>query len=313
MNNQEQEQLIKTTNACKSRSNLSGQLTLKADKQLQSINSKLVSQLVAYVSLAAVAALLVTPTSGLHHSPPAGDSEAPNQLESAGSSNLQQSQKAALEAELNSLLQQHDTREPDDKFLSERIISRLMLGNLSDADTLSSEDGPDGVDSSVVVSNSDETLGQPEQQQLFANMEADRFKKLLGLLHNVEMSAAMAQMGANPNGMNAGQAFSQFPVLPSSQAATIKRASMKMNNLLRQHQQQRRPSYDFGLGKRPDSSFAGNVLRLGDSSLGSGHIQSVSGQLAKRPNHRYDFGLGKRVASVSIARLSNHHFLQNFE
>lgn len=200
---------------------------------------------------------------------------------------------AALEAELNSLLQQHDTQ--DGKLLSEAIISRLMLGNLSDSGDLLGGGGAEtadlGDDPSVIEEQNE------EQQASLPGPDVVRLRKLMSYLHNYEMSQAAS-------GLNGGQVFSQYPVLPASQASTIKRASVKMGNYLKQQAGGRQAAYgrnnfDFGLGKRPDSSVSSNVLRFGDSLIGAnGHV--VSGSLGKRPSaHRFDFGLGKRVASVS--------------
>lgn len=242
----------------------------------------------------------------------------------------QRGAKAALEAELNSLLQQHDGPDANSKLLSEAIISRWMLGNLSDsmASANSNEllgasadlDGSpqlqssvaemfglqpmaaatpvDGGQTSAELDQSSMSSGEEsENHELeLSGPEAMRLRKMLSYLHNYELAQAAG-------GLNNGQAFNQYPVLPASQAATIKRASIKMGNYLRQqqHGQARqmngygRNTFDFGLGKRPDSS-AGSVLRFGDSAG-----VPVSGQFGKRPSaHRYDFGLGKRVASVSI-------------
>lgn len=280
------------------------------------------TQLVSYLGLLVATNLLIVATSGAIIGQEANQSNSKNvivaQAPVAGHQQHQQrlapGSKAALEAELDSILQQHDTPDANSKLLSEAIISRLMLGNLSEPSLLSLADsdgaGPIGaapmVAASSELADSIENADEPsEPQQYYSGPEAMRLKKLLSFLHNAEMSQALAQMGAG-GALNDGQVFSQYPVLPASQAATIKRASAKMSNYLRQQQQQRqlsgygRNTFDFGLGKRPDSSVSSNILRFGDSSIGSGsHVQAVSGQLGKRPAHRYDFGLGKRVASVS--------------
>lgn len=237
--------------------------------------------------------------------------------ESAVSGNSKQQQpnadtKAALEAELNSFLTRQElAQDPSGKLLSEAIISRLMLGNLSDIGAL--EEGATGGDSGelegVQESQASSESGSSESEgPAPGGLEALRLRKMLAYLQNYEMAQGR---------LNGGQVFSQYPVLPASQAATIKRASLKMGNYLRQQQQQhagqrqltgygRVNSFDFGLGKRPDASVSGNILRLGDSASTGGHMVAVSGSgLGKRPSaHRYDFGLGKRVASVSKCSIS---------
>jgi hypothetical protein len=209
--------------------------------------------------------------------------------------------KAALEAELNSILQQQELGQEgaNSKLLSEAIISRLMLGNLTDIG------GPqeEGIGGDSILLETPEMAASDGENPILNGLDAQRLRRVLTFLQNYEL----AQSGGG------GQTFNQFPVLPASQAATIKRASVKMNNFLRQQAQtqhggqrqlngySRLNTFDFGLGKRPDSSVAGNVLRLGDSALAGGHMTAVSSAgLGKRPSgHRYDFGLGKRVASVS--------------
>lgn len=209
-------------------------------------------------------------------------------------------QPVTLEAELNSIIQKHDALEDNNKQLAEAIISRLMVNNLnnneipitsagsSDESTLTSAPyltEPNGDESAYEDTSGSELMSGP------TGAEALRMKKLLSLLRNYENVMAAG------SGLNGGQAFAAFPELPSGQAATMKRAAMKMGSYLQHQQQRARQSYDFGLGKRPDSG--NNVLRYGDS-LVAGGVQPVS-QFGKRPSaHRFDFGLGKRVASVSI-------------
>lgn len=218
----------------------------------------------------------------------------------------------ALEAELNSILQQHEAQEANSKQLSEAIISRLMVGNLTGASALALADDLEGPQQELQQQLQQQhqqleeaggelfdqtTGGQPAAS--YSAPEALRLRKLISLLHSYEMS----QM--NSAGLG-DQPFSQYPVLPASQAATIKRASTKVSNYLRQQQQRQasgygRQSFDFGLGARPDS----NLLRLGE--LAGGYMQPVSGGFGKRPTaHRYDFGLGKRVASVSLSEAPLH-------
>lgn len=248
----------------------------------------------------------------------------------AQSIDQQEAAKAALEAELNSIVQQHDAGALDGnpKLLSEAIISRLMLDNLTSSTPQINEligQGSDGAGLDINPPSAPtneapssaigESYTDQQQQQLLSSVytapERWRLKKLLSMLRNYDMISSADATGAT----NTNQMFNQYPVLPASQAATMKRAAMRMSNLLRQQQQQQRltngygrNNFDFGLGKRPDSmAGANNILRLGDSSLGAdGHVQAVGsmgGQFGKRPSaHRFDFGLGKRVASVSIIR-----------
>lgn len=224
-----------------------------------------------------------------------GSNNAANQGQALAADN-----KAALEAELNAILQQQEpSTDTNSKLLSEAIISRLMLGNLTDIGTMVQEDGGANEPSSFDGSSVGETGPAADGN----GPDAMRLRRIINYLQNYELANA---------GQGAVQALSQFPVLPVNQAATIKRASMKMSNYLRQQAQQQhggqrqvsgyRNNYDFGLGKRPDSSVSGNILRFGDSASAGGHMSAVSGSgLGKRPSaHRYDFGLGKRVASVSL-------------
>ena len=215
---------------------------------------------------------------------------------------------ALLEAELNSIVRRHELREPNSKQLSEAIISMLMLGNLSEptnplalieGNELSAAELAAAIESAAAAAEQSQanaaatgTSDEYAGAGYISAPESIRLRKLISYLQNYE--------SAQLNG-------EQFPILPASPAATIKRASAKMSGYLRQQASQRqqnnfgRNNFDFGLGKRPDSGVMNNVLRLGDSSIG--HGQAVSGggggQLGKRPSHRYDFGLGKRLASVS--------------
>ena len=248
-----------------------------------------------------IGAVAAAAAPGTATSPSAGavvPQSADSQRELAGAT------RAELEGELEALLrQQQQQNEPQDtnsKLLSEAIISRLMLGNLSDStgprgETNNAPDPMAGLGEQDVsqppssdLSDSNSATGDVNLNQLMAPGDSASVMKLLSYLRNNN------------------QVFDQFPVLPLSPAATAKRASQKVGNYLRQqqHPQQRqlngygRSTFDFGLGKRPDASVAGNILRLGDSG---GHMQPVSGQFGKRPSaHRYDFGLGKRVVSVSF-------------
>lgn len=200
--------------------------------------------------------------------------------------------KVALERELNSLMREQNSQDADSKLLSEAIISRLMVGNLSESATSGPEGASsdlDGVPELSQPAGGGETVGEPparlSREQLLDGLRATRPRDLLSYLLDLETHGGLAE----------------FPVLPAGQAATIKRAS-KVGGYLRQQQlgQQRQlnnygRNFDFGLGKRPDGGVGGSILRFGDT-LGA----PVSGQFGKRPSaHRYDFGLGKRVASVS--------------
>lgn len=223
--------------------------------------------------------------------------------------------RQALEAELDSLLQQHvdadgAPQEASSQLLSEAIISRLMLGNLSEPGALVAGERPLASASEALAQQERDELvqgqtggGDPEQeaQVLMAGApDAARLRNLMGYLHSYEMAG----------GLN------QYPILPENQASTIKRASARMGNLIKQQQMgggrgqasYARNNFDFGLGKRPDSSVSRNLLRFGDSSpVGSGS-QLVSGALGKRPSsHRFDFGLGKRVANVSSVPTSTQN------
>lgn len=233
-------------------------------------------------------------------SAPAGDNQQQDPAAATASA------KGALENELNSIVQQHYTGSPNGnaKLLTEAIISRLMLDNLTSSQI--DEQNPD------VVTDFDmglDTIGGSGgetyvDQQAPSPAERWKLKKLLSMAQNYDMGTSTGVQSSN------NQAYDQYPVLPSSQG-TMKRAAIRMGNLLlRQQQQQQRQlngygrnNFDFGLGKRPDSMMGvGNVLRLGDSSMGSdGRVQVLAaGQYGKRPSaHRYDFGLGKRVVSTS--------------
>lgn len=239
----------------------------------------------ATLSIWCLSQLIVIAATALDH---AQSSAGDNQQDAAAAS------KGALENELNSIVQQHYTGASDGnpKLLTEAIISRLMLDNLTSSEI--DDQNADVTDFDVDAAGGGETY--IDQQ---APSAADRWKlkKLLSMAQNYD---AGAQLGGS-------QAYDQFPVLPASQG-TMKRAAIRMGNLLlRQQQQQQRGygrnNFDFGLGKRPDSMVgAGNVLRLGDSSIGSdGRAQVLAaGQYGKRPSaHRYDFGLGKRVVSTT--------------
>ena len=255
----------------------------------------------------------------------------------AGRHSASSSGGAGLEAELDGLLRRHTddaTQGPSgqpngdasNKALSEAIIPRLMLGNLSESELTGGrgemalgglEEEPAGeeeqqqqqleADSSIGLGSFEEAAEQQQQQH-----DSARLRKLLGLLHQYSLAQAAAQ---------SGQPFGRFPVLPASLASTNKRAGAKsLSGSLKQQQQHQvvggglgrqssaaygRQSFDFGLGKRPDAGLvSSNVLRLGDSTLvgGAGGSHYVSSGLGKRPSaHRFDFGLGKRVASVSGA------------
>lgn len=222
-------------------------------------------------------------------------------------------QRAALEAELNNIVQQHETLEDSDKQLAEAIISRLMLDNLTGSYTLAGN-GDNQIETGEVLASEPRSAqlelteqilsgGQDQEQSdsYFgpSSSEAIRLRKLISLLRNYEASSP-SQLGA----------FSPFPMLPSSQVATMKRATSR---ILQQQSQQRpysqtgyaRNTFDFGMGKRPDSSGSSSILRFGDSagSGAGGSMQPVS-QFGKRPSaHRFDFGLGKRLASVSVQSL----------
>uniref|UniRef100_A0A6G1SEP1 Helicostatins n=1 Tax=Aceria tosichella TaxID=561515 RepID=A0A6G1SEP1_9ACAR len=233
-----------------------------------------------------------------------------------GSSRQQQQQqqqsaadtRAALEAELNSILQQQDLgHETNSRLLSEAIISRLMLGNLTDISNQEQGEPGSASDSLAAETAAAAADGSDASQTSPNGLDSLRLRRILSYLQNYELAQA---------GSTGSQAFSQYPVLPASQAATIKRASVKMSNYLRQQAQQqhagqrqltgygRMNNFDFGLGKRPDSSVSSNILRFGDSASAGGHMAAVSGSgLGKRPSaHRYDFGLGKRVASPAYPR-----------
>lgn len=236
----------------------------------------------------------------------------------------QQQSKAALEAELNSIVQQHDANEGNNKLLAEAIISRLMVDNLTGSNLLQNNADLDGGE---FLSNNDDgssqaveaiqeahqaaLIDQQQQQQGLQQLaipqqyvgptgpEAMRLKKLLSYLQNFENNVA----GSG----NSYSMFNPFPLLPSGQATTMKRAAMKMGSYLQPQRHMSsatsfpRNQFDFGLGKRPDSSISSNILRLGDSmSSVGGPIQPLT-SFGKRPSaHRFDFGLGKRVASVSF-------------
>lgn len=250
----------------------------------------------------------------------------------------QDAARAALEAELNSIVQQHDagTLDGNPKLLSEAIISRLMLDNLtssapqlneligqgSDVAGLEISSATIGGGGGEPATSGDTDAEQQQQMQsslaggVYTTPERWRLKKLLSMLRNYDMLSS----DSTGNSANNNQMFHQYPVLPASQAATMKRAAMRMSNLIRQQQQQQRllngynrNNFDFGLGKRPDSTSGTNsILRFGDSSLGAdGHVQAVNGmvgQFGKRPSaHRFDFGLGKRVASVSRGAIVDGH------
>lgn len=218
-------------------------------------------------------------------------------------------QRAALAAELNNIVQQHGLLEDNNKEMAQYIISRLMYDNLTGVGTLPSADADAAqleVDNllseprSGALELADQDADSPDAQEDLpfysgpTGVEALKLKKLINMLRTYEAMAS------------ASNAYSPFPALPSSQTATMKRATTR---LLQQQIQQRpyasngytRNSFDFGLGKRPDGSVGASILRFGDS-LGSGaagSMQPVS-QFGKRPSaHRYDFGLGKRLASVS--------------
>lgn len=237
-----------------------------------------------------------------------------------------QQEERALEAELNTIVRQHDISQGLNSKLAAAIISRLMMDNLTGSNLTPAPIGED-FESDLGSLEQQEALQAalqgvesaelaPEQQQA-ANgpngYESLKLKKLLSLLQNYELG-------------DTGMAYGQYPLLPSSQAATMKRATNKLAFM-----QQRpvggshmsnaygRNSFDFGLGKRVpgDSSSlvgssSGNILRFGESSIGlsgGANVQPVVGQFGKRPSaHRYDFGLGKRVASVSSIKtiLSSH-------
>jgi len=280
-------------------------------RQIVSISSLLIVTISLAASSSSLVAEQQTSTRTL--------SKSDNQVLQTQSRQQQQDQRAALEAELNSIVRQHDSL--DNKQLAEAIISRLMVDNLTGSTLFNTNNDLDGeivgIDTSEVDSNEllgDSSISQhptelERQTNALAGLtgpEATRLKKLLSLLQNYE--ASLVREGSDE------QVYSPFPALPSSQAATMKRAAIKMGNYLHQQQQQQQQQqhhhngyatnlFDFGLGKRPDSGVSGGILRFGDSSLGlngGGQVQPAS-QFGKRPSaHRYDFGLGKRVASVSI-------------
>lgn len=231
----------------------------------------------------------------------------------------QQQSKVALD-ELNSIVQQHDASEGNNKLLAEAIISRLMVDNLTGSNLLQNSGDLDGEfssndeeGSSLLQSeeaNQAALIEQQQQQQNSASNqyvgptgpEAMRLKKLLSFLQNYENN-----MAVNGNGYaTTASMFNPFPLLPSGQGTTMKRAAMKMGAYLQPQRNFNSASYprnqfDFGLGKRPDSSISSNILRLGDSMSSAGAPIQPLNSFGKRPSaHRFDFGLGKRVASVSI-------------
>lgn len=230
---------------------------------------------------------------------------AANEVSAGGASQAQQvgaDEPRALDQDLNSIVQRHEPLDGNNKQLAEAIISRFMLDNLTGASLSSLKN--ELMDNDIASDLSgDLLLSQYGQQQPPATMDeianpyavtgpdALRSKKLLSLWQNYGSSLG--------SGLNAGQAMIPFPELPASEVATMKRTV----NYLQQHQQRQhygpRNSFDFGLGKRPDSGLKTSVLRFGDVATLGGQPQAV-GQFGKRPSaHRYDFGLGKRVASVS--------------
>lgn len=265
--------------------------------------------------------------------------EAPRALEalemtkqSSDSDNLKQQQqhnsdkdspvasaRAKLEAELDAIVQQqqHESGEFSDRSLADTIISRLMGENLANELTPPTATESE-IDEMLMSAGADSAAGSDsaEQQQQFGSFpsrsysgpEALKLKKLLSMAQAYE---------ALLNG--AGQlGYVGPPMLPASPSATSKRASKLAGNYLQQRQLTGtgtgsaggasgygRSSFDFGLGKRPDTAgAASNILRFGDSLSGGGGagVQGAN-QFGKRPSaHRYDFGLGKRVASVSYHR-----------
>lgn len=201
---------------------------------------------------------------------------------------------AALEADLNSIVQQHDNGQADganSRQLAEAIIQRLMIDDV---------DSGEGFSSNTNNSPAEQLQHQQDNEGEYAvtyagpsGPEVMKLKKLLSLLQSYENSYG------SPGLSSRMYVTSQYPSMPSDDMATMKRAAaIKMNNYLQNQQQSgrnyARNNYDFGLGKRPDSL----ALRFGDAGVASG--QPVS-QFGKRPSaHRYDFGLGKRIASVSV-------------
>lgn len=238
--------------------------------------------------------------------------QSPQRVSSSSQQQVGDQQQAAITAELNNIVQQHGAFEDNNKEMAQYIISRLMYDNLTGSGALPATEAdaaaaaqlePDSLlgESKSAALETPEPVGEElqEEQAYYSGptgLEALRLKKLISLLRNYEAMAS----GNN--------VFSPFPALPSSQAATMKRATTR---LLQQQQSQQRPygpigytrnSFDFGLGKRPDNSGSAGILRFGDSlgASAGGSMQPVS-NFGKRPSaHRYDFGLGKRLASVSF-------------
>lgn len=228
------------------------------------------------------------------------------------------SRKNSLEAELDNILQQRDSFDLSDRSLAEAIISRLMVDDLANelSTTESLEAEELAGDSGSFTQSSEQQQQQPQQQPTYFGRaysgpaDALRLKKLLSMVQAYETSLPV---GSGVGGV--GSMAAPLPMLPAGQAATSKRAAAKLaGSYQQQHQGNggggptaygQRSSFDFGLGKRPDTTGASsNLLRLGDSLSGGGGIQTVN-QFGKRPSaHRYDFGLGKRVASVSNSTIN---------
>lgn len=207
---------------------------------------------------------------------------------------------AAIQAELNSIIQQHDGSSAGEaanqRKLAETIISRLMLDNLTG--------GLSNYNQEELVPSANQDLMDEIMITIPAQAGASQLEPKI-----VDDSVLLDQSGNPLNGYdairmrkfwnliqqyydNTNKPYGQLPGFTGgSEQATMKRAAARINYLNQRNFP--RHNYDFGLGKRhPDDRF-------GDAGSASTGLVPAMGQFGKRPSHRYDFGLGKRVASVS--------------
>lgn len=205
---------------------------------------------------------------------------------SAGDTAIESAQRAALEAELNAIIRQHGGNK---QLLSEAIISRLMLDNLTGADLEAA-----AAASSSPASDELTLVEAPDGTHLMGDELADSVAlepPVMGLASN-EALRVRQLIGSQPNyrsyGLGAAN-FLAYPQIPGGQAASMKRT---VNNIL-----QSRNPYDFGLGKRLSDSSG--LHRFGDAAISGDSMGRHAGQFGKRPRPNYDFGLGKRVNGVS--------------